>query len=123
MSIDDLIDQKVQAALTRALAQQTPVPAAVPTSDEDGVFTVEDLAQYLQIGRNAAYALVHSAEFTANVRVTKIGNRIVIPRWHVRRWLDQGADVTPALMPAAAQLRLTDPVPSGARQRKASGLR
>ncbi|AFZ67123.1 helix-turn-helix domain-containing protein [Deinococcus peraridilitoris] len=118
LSIDALLEDVAERAARKAIAETAPATAQL-TPDDDGVFTVQQLGEYLQIGKSAVYALVHSAEFLTIVKVTRVGNRTLIPRWHVRRWLDQGGHVTPEPMPETARLKLTAPAPKGVRQRHA----
>lgn len=49
------------------------------------VLSVEDLTVVLNIGRNTAYAMVHSGQ----IRSIRVGNRIRIPRYAVLRFLEE----------------------------------
>lgn len=59
----------------------------VPTADllSKPTLTVPELAQTLRIGRNGAYAMVR----TGQVRVLRVGRRIVIPTAAVRELLGE----------------------------------
>ena len=47
------------------------------------VYTVEEVAKILRIGRNAAYAAVKSGEIPSR----KLGSRILVPKFALDRWL------------------------------------
>ena len=54
--------------------------------NECATLTVKELAEYLNIGKNAAYALIHEG----TIGSFKIGNQIRIPKVCVEEWmLDQ----------------------------------
>ena len=48
------------------------------------VFTVDDIAKMLGIGRNQAYALVNAGEFP----IRKVGRKIIILRASFLKWLE-----------------------------------
>ena len=47
------------------------------------VYTVDEIRMMLGIGKNEAYRLTHSKNFPA----IRIGNRIVIPKEELRKWI------------------------------------
>ena len=53
---------------------------------EKATFTVQEVAQYLGIGRNKAYELVQEKRFP----ILKIGKQIKVPIKPLERWLEQG---------------------------------
>ena len=57
------------------------------TTTSKATFTVRELAQYLNIGRAAAYRLVNEGV----VPSLRIGKQIRIPIAAVQRWLEEAA--------------------------------
>lgn len=53
------------------------------------VFTVEEAAQLLRIGRNAAYLAVKNGQLPSH----RLGRRIVIPKVALDRWLESAGSV------------------------------
>ena len=105
-AIHDVVGRTVAEALAPLLAQLQP-PTPSHDHEDDTVLTVPELALYLRVGRNAAYALCNSqpAPFPSK----KIGGRTVVAKWTVRRWLEEQ---DPAPIP------FTEPAERPARQRK-----
>ena len=51
------------------------------------LLTVKDLVQLLKIGRDTAYALMHSSAFPS----MKIGGRYYVTQEELQKWLDKQA--------------------------------
>lgn len=51
---------------------------------QNDILSVKQAAQYLGIGLNSAYRLVHRKDFPS----VKIGKRIIIPKVHLDRWIE-----------------------------------
>ena len=51
------------------------------------LLTVKDLVQLLKIGRDTAYALMHSSAFPS----MKIGGRYYVTQKELQKWLDKQA--------------------------------
>ncbi len=112
------LEAALQEAVTQALANtlpgllaqhlgKVPYPNSEPECEDDTVLTMPELAAYLRVGRNAAYALCHQDPPPFPVR--KIAGRLVVAKWAVRRWLDGQQGTAPApvrpwvLRPAALE--------------------
>lgn len=52
-------------------------------NNESTMFTVKELAEYLKVGKNKAYDLIHGGE----IDYIKIGNQFRIPKVCVEEWL------------------------------------
>ncbi len=52
-------------------------------------YTVMEMAKHLNISRDAAYALIHRADFPS----ARIGRRVVIPARALEKWLLEGGTV------------------------------
>lgn len=55
--------------------------------DNSWMITVKELMCYLNIGRDKAYALMHSSGFPA----IKIGGQYYVDKEALRKWLNQNA--------------------------------
>ena len=53
-----------------------------------GTLNVKQLAEYLGIGTNVAYQLVHRNDFPS----IRIGKRIIIPKSQLEEWLKTNVD-------------------------------
>lgn len=65
------------------------------TSSDQLVFTVEEAAKLLRIGRNVAYEAVRSGQLPS----ARIGRRILVPRVALDRWLAQAGLPVPQANP------------------------
>ena len=53
------------------------------TNNEKAVLSVQELADYLGIGRTTCYALIKENQF----RTVRVGKKILIPKESVNNWL------------------------------------
>ncbi|AFZ67021.1 helix-turn-helix domain-containing protein [Deinococcus peraridilitoris] len=91
MSLDELIAEQVQTAVARVVErhlERLALPATQSDLQNDTVFTVPELAAYLRVGKNAAYALCNQTPPPFPVR--RIAGRVVISKRAVDRWLEAG---------------------------------
>lgn len=52
------------------------------------ILTVKELAEYLRVGHNVAYRLVHSKGFPT----LKLGRKILIPVEELKKWISQNTN-------------------------------
>ena len=59
-------------------------------TEQTAAITVTEAAKLLRVGKNQAYEAIHRGE----LRVLRIGKRMLIPRRALERLLEQGAKAT-----------------------------
>jgi hypothetical protein len=93
--IAETVERAVQKALGEALSK---LPSSAATPSDDEVMNVPELATFLGIGQRQTYQLVNCdpAQFV----VKRVGTRILVTRGAIRRWLEDGGEVSVAPMRA-----------------------
>jgi excisionase family DNA binding protein len=82
-------------AITDALQQARDLAGTLPATVECGTYSVTDAARRLGISRRHAYDLIHEQRFP--VRVLRVGDRLLVPRSLLDRFVAGDPDPTPRL--------------------------
>lgn len=77
---DEEMEQRIQALNSREIEPEA------PQHSEKRTYSVDDIMEILDIGRNTAYTLIKRNLF----RSMKIGTRIKVSRASFDNWLDNG---------------------------------